>query len=97
MSAGRSAHNAAIAAFASVRRDPRSLTDLVDLERAIARLPQRQRRVPLLIGLEEMTYAQAAAVLGLPEDTARASDERGCRCAGWSAATPRSPARSRAG
>lgn len=43
----------------------------VDLDRAIGRLPDAQRHVLLLIGLDEMSYAEAAATLGLPIGTVR--------------------------
>ena len=62
---------AAVADFSPTQHEPRAVVDLIDLERAIAKLPDWQRRVLLLIGFEEMSYAQAAAVLGLPEGTVR--------------------------
>lgn len=42
---------------------------LVDLERALARLPAAQRSVLLLVGLEDLSYQQAATVLGIPIGT----------------------------
>ena len=39
------------------------------LARALAKLPDEQRQVILLVGLEEMSYAEAAGVLGLPIGT----------------------------
>ncbi len=42
---------------------------LLDLERALARLPPEQRTVLLLVGLEDLSYAQTAAVLGVPIGT----------------------------
>lgn len=40
-----------------------------DLDRALARLPLDQRAVLLLVGLEEMSYAEAGRALGIPQGT----------------------------
>ena len=40
-----------------------------DLDRAITRLPAEQRAVLLLVTLEEMSYEQVAATLGIPIGT----------------------------
>ncbi len=40
-----------------------------DLAKALARLPDGQRVVVLLIGLEGMSYAEAASVLDIPVGT----------------------------
>jgi len=40
-----------------------------DLDRAITRLPAEQRAVLLLVTLEEMSYEQVAAALGIPIGT----------------------------
>jgi RNA polymerase sigma-70 factor (ECF subfamily) len=45
--------------------------ELNDLDRAVARLPQDQRTVLLLIGLEGMKYDEVAEVLGVPVGTVR--------------------------
>jgi RNA polymerase sigma-70 factor (ECF subfamily) len=45
--------------------------ELRDLERAIARLPDRQRSVILLIGLKGLSYQEAASVVNLPVGTVR--------------------------
>ena len=50
---------------------------LRDLERALARLPDGQRQVILLVGLEGMPYEEAATVLGLPIGTVRSRLSRG--------------------
>lgn len=42
---------------------------LRDLSRALAALPADQREILLLIGLEELSYQEAAAVLGVPLGT----------------------------
>lgn len=42
---------------------------LRDLERALAELSPDQREVLLLVGLEEMSYAEASQVLGVPLGT----------------------------
>jgi RNA polymerase sigma-70 factor, ECF subfamily len=51
--------------------DPAAVLDLVDIERAIAKLPDWQRQVLLLIGFEEMSYGAAATILGLRVGTVR--------------------------
>jgi RNA polymerase sigma-70 factor (ECF subfamily) len=40
-----------------------------DIQQALARLPEEQREVLLLVGLEQFGYAEAAAVLGVPVGT----------------------------
>src|SRR5262249_3624831 len=45
--------------------------ELRDLERAIGKLPDAQRSVILLVGLEGMRYEEVAAVLGVPVGTIR--------------------------
>lgn len=51
--------------------------ELRDLERAIARLPEEQRSVLLLVGLEGMRYEEVAAVLDVPVGTIRSRLSRG--------------------
>jgi RNA polymerase sigma-70 factor (ECF subfamily) len=52
------------------QRAPQSDALLVrDLDRAIARLPQEQRAVLLLVTLEEMSYDEVARTLGIPIGT----------------------------
>jgi RNA polymerase sigma-70 factor, ECF subfamily len=51
--------------------------ELRDLERAIAKLPEEQRAVILLVGLEGMRYEEVAAVLGVPVGTIRSRLSRG--------------------
>jgi RNA polymerase sigma-70 factor (ECF subfamily) len=43
--------------------------ELRDLEAALARLPEEQRAVVLLVGLEQFTYEETAHVLGIPTGT----------------------------
>ena len=50
---------------------------LRDLDRAIAELPEEQRQVILLVGLEGMRYDEAAAVLDIPIGTVRSRLSRG--------------------
>jgi RNA polymerase sigma-70 factor, ECF subfamily len=40
-----------------------------DLQAALLRLPDEQREVLLLVGLEQMTYEESAGVLGIPMGT----------------------------
>ena len=51
--------------------------ELRDLERAIAKLPEEQRSVILLVGLEGMRYEEVAEVLGVPVGTVRSRLSRG--------------------
>ena len=50
---------------------------LRDLERAIASLPEEQRQVILLVGLEGMRYEEVATILGIPIGTVRSRLSRG--------------------
>jgi hypothetical protein len=50
---------------------------LRDLQRAIDRLPEEQRSVILLVGLEGMRYEEVAEVLGVPVGTVRSRLSRG--------------------
>jgi RNA polymerase sigma-70 factor (ECF subfamily) len=50
---------------------------LRDLDRALARLPEEQRTVILLIGLEGMSYEEAAEIVGVPVGTVRSRLSRG--------------------
>jgi RNA polymerase sigma-70 factor (ECF subfamily) len=51
--------------------------ELRDLDRALGRLPAEQRAAILLVGLEGMSYVDAAAVLGIPAGTVRSRLSRG--------------------
>ena len=51
--------------------------ELRDLERALAQLPEEQRSVILLIGLEGMGYEEAASAVNLPVGTVRSRVSRG--------------------
>lgn len=51
--------------------------ELRDLDRAIRRLPEEQRQVILLVGLEGMRYEDVATVLGVPIGTVRSRLSRG--------------------
>ena len=59
--------------------DPRQLGTLetLGLARALARLPEDQRTAVLLIGLEELSYHEAAKILGIPIGTVRSRLARG--------------------
>jgi len=54
-----------------------ALLELRDLKRAINRLPEDQRTVVLLIGLEGMQYDRVAAILKVPVGTVRSRLARG--------------------
>ena len=49
--------------------DPSGATALRDLERGLAALSAEQREVLLMVGLEEMSYAQVSRALGVPMGT----------------------------
>jgi RNA polymerase sigma-70 factor (ECF subfamily) len=51
--------------------------ELRDLERAVAKLPEEQRSVILLVGLEGMRYEEVAEVLDVPVGTVRSRLSRG--------------------
>jgi RNA polymerase sigma-70 factor (ECF subfamily) len=48
-----------------------------DLNRSLARLPQEQRQVLLLVGIEGMRYEEVAEVLNVPVGTVRSRVSRG--------------------
>lgn len=50
---------------------------LRDVQRALYRLPVEQREVLLLVGLEELSYQEAATVLGVPVGTVMSRLARG--------------------
>lgn len=56
---------------------PETLLTLSDLDRAMALLPEEQRAVILLVGLEGLSYRETAAILGISQSTMRARLTRG--------------------
>jgi RNA polymerase sigma-70 factor (ECF subfamily) len=54
-----------------------SRLELRDAERALMRLPQEQREALVLTCIEDLTYAEAAAVLGVPPGTVMSRAARG--------------------
>ena len=62
--------------FAVKSNAPANL-ELRDLEAAIAKLPEEQRQVILLVGLEELRYEEAASILDVPVGTVRSRLSRG--------------------
>ena len=61
----------------AARTDPTAQRELVELDRALARLPAGQREVILLVGLEGIAYESAAQILGVPVGTIRSRLSRG--------------------
>jgi RNA polymerase sigma-70 factor (ECF subfamily) len=57
--------------------DPTASRQIFELERALARLPLEQRQVILLVGLEGMSYQDAAGILVIPVGTVRSRLSRG--------------------
>jgi RNA polymerase sigma-70 factor (ECF subfamily) len=51
--------------------------ELRDLDRAMAKLPEEQRSVILLVGLEGMCYETVAEMMGIPVGTVRSRLSRG--------------------
>lgn len=51
--------------------------ELRDLDRALAQLPDEQRTVILLVGLEGMHYEEVAEIVGVPVGTVRSRLSRG--------------------
>ena len=51
--------------------------ELRDLKRAIAKLPEEQRSVILLVGLDGMRYEEVASIVNLPVGTVRSRVSRG--------------------
>ena len=57
--------------------DPTGLRQLRELETALSELPEDQRQVILLVGLEGMSYDDTAAILNIPVGTVRSRLSRG--------------------
>jgi RNA polymerase sigma-70 factor (ECF subfamily) len=66
-----------MAPMLTVQSNAVAVLQLRDLEAAIARLPQEQRQVILLVGLEGMRYEEVAVILGVPVGTVRSRLSRG--------------------
>ena len=66
-----------VAADLPVRENATGALQLRDLHRALGRLPETQRQVMLLVGLEGMRYEQVAQILNIPIGTVRSRLSRG--------------------
>lgn len=53
----------------SMRATQSDRLEVRDLQQALLRVPEEQRKVLLLVGIEQMTYEEAAGVLGIPIGT----------------------------
>ncbi len=60
-----------------VRASQEDRLELAAIDAALQRLPDEQRSVVLLVGLEDMSYQQAAKVLGVPVGTVMSRLHRG--------------------
>lgn len=60
-----------------VRATQSDLLEVMDLESALCQLPEEQRQILLLVALEEMSYADIAALLGIPVGTVMSRLSRG--------------------
>src|ERR1700682_3813577 len=63
--------------FPTAATDPAGALSLRDLDRALARISEEQRQVILLIGLEDISYKEAATILDVPIGTIRSRLSRG--------------------
>jgi RNA polymerase sigma-70 factor, ECF subfamily len=63
--------------FPVAATDPTAALSLRDLDRALARISKEQRQVILLIGLEDISYKEAATILDVPIGTIRSRLSRG--------------------
>lgn len=61
----------------SVRATQEDGPEIADLGRALGQLPADQKAAVLLVGVEDMTYHEAAAVLGVPAGTLMSRLHRG--------------------
>jgi RNA polymerase sigma-70 factor (ECF subfamily) len=61
----------------AVAADQDDRAEVRDLGDALARLPQEQRSVVLLVGVEQLSYEEAAGVLGVPVGTIMSRLHRG--------------------
>ena len=66
-----------IAPVLTVQSNAMATLELRDLERGLAKLPQEQREVILLVGLEGMRYEEVAEILNIPVGTVRSRLSRG--------------------
>ena len=57
--------------------DPAASRKMFELERALAQLPLEQRQAILLVGLEGLSYEDAAGILSVPVGTVRSRLSRG--------------------
>jgi RNA polymerase sigma-70 factor, ECF subfamily len=57
--------------------DPTASRQLYELNRALSQLAQEQRQTILLVGLEEFSYEETAAILNVPVGTVRSRLSRG--------------------
>ncbi len=64
-------------AAASVRANQDAALEAQGILAAMSRLPEEQRQVLLLVGLEGMSYRQAAEMLGVPTGTVMSRLSRG--------------------
>jgi RNA polymerase sigma-70 factor (ECF subfamily) len=60
-----------------VRPTQEDRLEVTAIEDALSRLPDDQRQVVLLVGLEEMSYQEAASVLAIPIGTVMSRLHRG--------------------
>jgi RNA polymerase sigma-70 factor, ECF subfamily len=62
--------------YPMVRSDQTAALTLRDFDRALAQIPEQWRRALLLVGLEGISYEEAAAILDVPSGTVRSRVSR---------------------
>ena len=65
------------AADVPIRPTQTDRLEVMDLESALRQVPEEQRQILLLVALEEMSYADIAALLGIPVGTVMSRLSRG--------------------
>ena len=65
------------AAKVPVRPTQSDRLEVMDLESALRQVPEEQRQILLLVAMEEMSYADMAALLGIPVGTVMSLLSRG--------------------
>jgi RNA polymerase sigma-70 factor (ECF subfamily) len=66
-----------VSATLTAATDPTATRKMFELERALAQLPLQQQQVILLVGLEGMSYEDAAGILMIRVGTVRSRLSRG--------------------
>ena len=60
-----------VVSISPVSPDPHAQIALLELDRAVAALPEARRQIVLLVGQEGVSYSEAAGLVGVPIGTVR--------------------------